>query len=82
MVRRIGASAPIIAYVGNSPINVEEIPINIKALMSVFFLPILSPKCPNIIPPIGLAIKPAANVNNERISAVVGATSPKKAVEI
>ena len=54
-------------------------PINIKALISVFFLPILSPKCPKIIPPIGLAIKPAANVNKDKIKAVVGGTSPKKA---
>ena len=80
MVRIIGPSAPIIAYVGSSPINVEETPISIRALMRVFFLPILSPKCPKMIPPIGLAINPAANVNNESISAVVAGTSPKKAV--
>ena len=55
-------------------------PINIKAAIRVFFLPTLSPKCPKIIPPIGLAIKPAANVNKDRIKAVVSGTSPKKAV--
>ena len=47
--------------------------------MSVFFLPILSPKCPNIIPPIGLAINPAANVSKDKIKAVVSLTSPKNA---
>ena len=35
---------------------------------------------PKDIPPIGLAINPAANVNNESMSAVVAGTSPKKAV--
>ena len=54
-------------------------PINIKAAMRVFFLPTLSPKCPKIIPPIGLAMKPAANVNKDNINAVVSGISPKKA---
>ena len=52
------------------PINVEAIPININAATRVFFLPTLSPKCPKRIPPIGLAIKPAAKVNKDNISAV------------
>jgi hypothetical protein len=40
----------------------------------------LSPKCPKIIPPIGLAINPAANVNNDSIRAVAeGMSSEKKA---
>jgi hypothetical protein len=45
-----------------------------------FFLPILSPKWPNIIPPIGLAIKPAAKVKKDNINAVEGDASPKKTV--
>ena len=40
---------------------------------------ILSPKCPNIITPIGLAINPAANVSKDKIKAVVSLTSPKNA---
>ena len=47
-------------------------------MTSVFFLPILSPKWPNIIPPIGLAIKPAAKVKKDNINAVEGDASPKK----
>ena len=62
---------------GNNPIIVDETPINIRAITKVFFLPTISPKWPNIIPPTGLAIKPAAKVKKERIKAVVGSTSPK-----
>ena len=58
----------------------EATPINIKAATNVFFLPTLSPKCPKIIPPIGLAIKPAAKVRSDKIKAVDSGTSPKKAV--
>jgi len=59
---------------------VEETPISTNAITSVFFLPTLSPKCPKIIPPIGLAIKPAAKVSKESIRAVDGEVSPKKTV--
>ena len=63
---------------GNRPIKVDAIPINIKANTNVFFLPTRSPKWPKIIPPIGRAMKPAANVMKDNMSAVVGSTSPKK----
>ena len=62
------------------PINVEDMPISSNAAIRVFFLPILSPKCPNIMPPIGLAMNPAAKVNKDSSSAVVSGISPKNAV--
>ena len=58
---------------------VEDMPISNKAIINVFFLPIRSPKCPNMIPPTGLAMNPAAKVPNDRIRAIEGVASGKNA---
>jgi hypothetical protein len=62
------------------PISVDETPIKINAIINVFFLPTLSPKWPKIIPPIGLAINPAAKVSKDKINAVEVEASPKNTV--
>lgn len=53
---------PICPNVGKAAIKAVLIPIIVKLNTSILFRPILSPKCPNIIPPTGLTTKPAANV--------------------
>ena len=54
---------------GRQPMSVVAAPIISSATTSAFLRPMRSPKCPKMMPPIGRATKPTANVLKEASSA-------------
>jgi hypothetical protein len=62
---RIGASTPICAAVGSTPISAVAPPISSMVRASVRLRPMRSPTWPKTKPPIGRTTKPTANVAND-----------------
>src|SRR5262249_16182328 len=72
-----GATTPIDAYVGRSPIVTVDRPIVSNAATSVVLRPTRSPKCPNSAEPIGRAKNAIANVARDASVAAVGSEGGK-----
>ena len=74
------ADAPRPAAPGSSPTPTVEIPMTSRVIISVRFLPMRSPKCPNTMDPTGRATNAVAKVPSEATAATVGLRSGKNTV--
>ncbi len=77
MTSAIGASTPMAAYPGSSPISTVATPISSSVLTSTCLRPSLSPSRPKKMPPTGRARNPTAYVEKDSSVPVSGSLSGK-----
>jgi hypothetical protein len=80
MTSAIGASTPMAAYPGSSPISTVATPISSSVLTSTCLRPSLSPSRPKKMPPTGRARNPTAYVENDSSVPVSGSLSGKNSL--